>query len=152
MRGRQFLDTAMLLRHSKSNEAHFRSAMSRAYYACFLEVRVPAFNLCNESSRIKYGISKIKEIKHNQLPVFLKNSQNPNVKKLGIDLGGMLGMREDADYDMTNIVTEENADDAINNADALIKHFDSIPPKEIGKALTDYFDKIIPSIHVKQSP
>lgn len=139
MDGKQFLGTARLLRHKGINEADFRSAISRAYYSCFITIRDIALSTCRDKSRIK----KVGNIGHEKLPIYL-NEGNSNVQLLGSDLKSLYGDRIDADYKMNQKITVDDARDAIENAEALFEALSKISNGDIGGALENYLKKTYP--------
>lgn len=147
MEGRNFLTTATFLRDSGLNEAAYRSAISRAYYACFLEIRKAAFDNYRQAMRRGGGsnIKKENDIRHENLGYYLKNSSNERVRELGNNLVGLKDSRKDADYIMSSAILIEDADDAIDEARALLDDIDSVGPPAIGKAMEGYYSKLNPS-------
>jgi uncharacterized protein (UPF0332 family) len=140
--GKLFLGTAQFLRNSGFDEAAYRSAVSRAYYACFLEARKIAFNNCSEEARRKDGIKNEKNIRHEPLQIYLKQSSIESIRQLGEDLAGLLGIRQEADYDMSSTITADDAQEAIENAEALLADFENIDSSAIGKAMEEYIFQI----------
>lgn len=141
MNGRAFLETARFLRDNCTDEAAFRSAISRAYYACFLETRRAAFANCEEVSRKKAGLYKEKDIQHKRLPDCLKQSSYEKARKLGRDLSSLHGFRKKADYDLSIVINHADARDAVERAELFLKDFDMVGPKAIGVALEDGLSK-----------
>jgi uncharacterized protein (UPF0332 family) len=139
MDGKLFLRTACLLRDKGSDEAAYRSAMSRAYYACFLEARKVAFNNCDPNVRKRGKIYNEGRIGHEPLSWYLKQSSNFTIKMLGSDLANLHGVRKDADYNMSKSIAIEDAVDAIDNANDFLSNLSSVSPSEIGKAMEDYY-------------
>lgn len=139
MDGKLFLGTARFLRSEGSDEAAYRSAVSRAYYACFLEARQLAFDNCPEAVRRKAGIAKIKGIKHDKLRTYLTNAADEAIRALGINLSGLCGNREDADYGMDNTLLPEDADGAINDAEAFLEALQD-KAVAVGEAMKTYIE------------
>jgi len=139
MDGKLFLGTARFLRHEGTDEAAFRSAVSRAYYACYIVARNVAYNACtNQSLKKKAGISKEEKIRHENLRYYLMASSKTEIKTLAADLAGLSGNRNDADYKMNQKITVDDAQDAIEEAEVFIETLCEIPSEEIGKAMEDY--------------
>ena len=138
MDGKLFLGTARLLQSKGSDEPAYRSAVSRAYYACFLEARRVAFENCDEGARGKAGIGNPRGIKHEPLQRYLKNSSCRTIQKIGEDLAALCGNRQDADYNMTRSLISEDSRQAIEDADAFLSAFVGVDPKKIGCAVSKY--------------
>lgn len=140
MDGKQFLVTACLLRREGLDEADFRSAISRAYYACFITTRDIVLSACRDKIRIK----KAENIGHEKLQQYLKNGSSSAVQQLGSDLASLHGNRVDADYIMYRKITVDDAQDAIGNAEVFLKDLSIISNDDIGKALENYLKIIYP--------
>ena len=80
MDGRLFLTTASFLQSNCSGEAAYRTDVSRAYYVCFLEARHSLFENSDSKERLRAGISTLRQIQHDKLSIFLKNSVEPEIK------------------------------------------------------------------------
>jgi uncharacterized protein (UPF0332 family) len=137
-----FLGTAHFLQNNGLDQAAYRSAISRAYYACFLEARRIVFGNCASNVLRRDNIYKQNDIGHKQLQSFLKNSSTSNIKLLGVDLAGLCKSREDADYEMSGETTEEDAQNEIDEADIFLENLSKTQPTEIGKAVEDYISRI----------
>ena len=144
MDGKLFLGTAQFLQSKCTNEAAYRSAISRAYYACFIATRDIAFQSCEKSTLLRAQIKNERKIQHDKLLVYLKEASEKTVKKLGQDLAGLYGSRKDADYNMSAKITVDNSQDAIDEADAFLQALFKTPHKHIGKAVDDYIQKTHP--------
>lgn len=138
---RLFLGTAHFLRNNGTDEAAYRSAISRAYYACFLEVRRIAFKNCDRKALNVYGIYKERDMGHKDLLAFLKNSVKESIRMLGNDLDGLQRSRQDADYEMSSEVTADDAEYEIDESGSILE---DIPQQhmEIGRAVEDYISRI----------
>jgi len=136
--GRCFLTTAQFLHTEGSEEADFRSAVSRAYYACFLAARGIAFRNCRGDLRLAAGIDKEKRIRHEPLQKYLKAGLADPVRRLGVELAGLCGSRMEADYDMSKPVGKEDAAQSIDDAEAFLAALAAANPKDIGKAVETY--------------
>ena len=141
MDGKCFLITARFLRTRGSHEADFRSAVSRAYYACFLAARGIAFRNCSGGLRLAGGIAREKDILHKPLQNFLKAGLANTVRQLGEDLAGLQGSRADADYDMAKPIGKEDAVQSIDEAEAFLTALGAANPQDIGKAVETYIEK-----------
>lgn len=129
--------------HTKgSDEAAFRSAVSRAYYACFLAARGIAFTNCGKNFRRTAGINKEGDILHKPLQHYLKAGLSDTVRWLGEDLAGLQGSRADADYAMDKRIGKEDAAQAIDDAGAFLDALDAANPQDIGKAVETYIGLI----------
>jgi len=100
MDGSLFLCTARLLKCKGACEADFRSAINRAYYACFLTARKIAYANCSSEARLKAQIKNERKIRHDSLQTYLKDSSIPAIRELGEDLAGLSGIRVEADYNI----------------------------------------------------
>ncbi len=138
MDGRQFLGTARFLLASGRGEAAHRSAIGRAYYACFLAARAVAFASSDARIRLKAGITSERKIKHQSLLDYLKECKVESIQSLGDELGDLQGNREDADYDMTGAITSSDAEDAIELANSFLGRLDREPPGSIGRAMDSW--------------
>lgn len=138
MDGKLFLGTARFLRSNGSDEAAYRSAVSRAYYACFLDLRQIAFDHCDADARLKAGIRNVRRIGHGPLQRYLKNSPRREVRRLGEDLASLHGNRLDADYNMEQTLTAHDSQDAIDDAQSLLDASSSVDPAKIGNAMAEH--------------
>ncbi|HUT58915.1 MAG TPA: HEPN domain-containing protein [Phycisphaerae bacterium] len=136
-----FLTTARFLRTEGSQEADFRSAVSRAYYACFLAARAIAFRNCRKDLRLAAGIYKEGGIKHKPLQQYLKDGLADTVHRLGVDLAGLMGSRLDADYEMAKRLGQEDAAQSIEDAEAFLAALAAANPQDIGKAVETYIER-----------
>lgn len=140
MDGRLFLGVAQFLRNKGADEAALRSAVSRAYYACFIVARQRAFNECNPQVRKKAGISKEKGIGHTPLQNYFKNSDNVIIRQLGEDLSSLCGNRLEADYDMGANMNADDAKDAIKSAEIFLSDLDKLQANGVGSAMERYIN------------
>jgi uncharacterized protein (UPF0332 family) len=124
-----------------SEEADFRSAISRAYYACFLVARGIAFRNCGKDFRLAAGINKEKRIRHEPLQHYLKAGLVEAVRQLGEDLAGLHGCRGDADYEMAKRLGKEDAAQSIDDAEAFLAALAAANPQDIGKAVETYIER-----------
>jgi len=145
MEGKLFLETArFLLRQQLPSEADCRTAVSRAYYACFLETRRVVFHNCSQQHLRAHQLCSEKGIRHDKLSQSLKGCDNDDVKSLGEGLADLRGRREDADYKMDVSMTVDDAKGAIEAADQLLGELFGVPAREIGSAVDGYLRKIGP--------
>ena len=141
MDGKLFLGTAKFLINNGSDEAAYRSAASRAYYACFLVVRQTAFQYCNKNVRIRDGIKTEKSVRHEPLTRYLKDSSNDSIRVLGEELASLLRTRQKADYVMDSSFEFDDAEDAVEKAGVLLKDIAQANPVDIGKSMENYISK-----------
>ena len=127
MDGKSFLDTARFLRDNGTQEPDYRSAVSRAYYACFLEFIRVIYNACPMEWQAK-GCPAAMHLKHNLVRKCLVDSTDLNVRQLGRNFDSLLGKRVFADYEMNGAFGKTDAEDAINQAEALLTDFSVIGP------------------------
>ena len=138
MDGKLFLGTARFLLSDGLDEAAYRSAVSRAYYACFLEMRLVAFNNCDSAVWRIGDVRSIRDIRHRKLAKYLMLNSHTNIQRLGRVLRSLLGKREKADYDMDQSLTDVDSRDAIDDAQSLLDDFSRVPPVEIGNAVAEF--------------
>jgi hypothetical protein len=103
--------------------------------------RQVAFDNCSPSVRCKADIGNVRKIRHEQLQRYLKNSSHTETQRLGQDLAGLHGSRQDADYDMEETLTVEDAQNSIDEAEAFLNSFSQLPPAQIGRAMEEYIDQ-----------
>ena len=142
MDGRLFLGTARFLKNNGADEAAYRSAISRAYYACFIVIRDLVFRVCRSEYRRREGIRSERNIGHTPLQRYLKNGQVESVEQLGEDLASLYGSRIDADYNMQQTITDNDAQYVIEEAESLLKSLSTMSEKEIRTAVNNYFRAI----------
>ena len=138
MDGKCFLTTARFLHTEGSEEADFRSAVSRAYYACFLAARGIAYRKCSKTTLTAAFIRKERDIGHTNLQKYLKAGLVGTVRQLGENLAGLCGCRVDADYEMAKQVGQEQAEQSIDDAEAFLAALDAANPQDIDKAVETY--------------
>ena len=137
--GKSFLGTAQLLLNDGKDEADYRSAISRAYYACFLATREIAFRCCDPGIRKKGSFRREKDVGHSYLKnCCLRPGVGSAILQLGKDLDHLRGSRDDADYEMSQCISSKEATQAVEEAEALLEDLRQICPNEIGKALEDH--------------
>lgn len=145
MDGRLFLGTARFLQNKGADEAAYRSALSRAYYACFIVVRDLVFRVCSPEYWRKAGVRDERGIGHKPLrEYYLKNGTTESVERLRDDLKSLYSSRIDADYNMRQTITDEDAQQAIEEAEAILELLFNIPEKEIKTAVNNYFLAVYP--------
>jgi len=134
--GKCFLTTAQFLSTEGSGEADFRSAISRAYYACFLAARHIAFINCKETYRQTFKITREKDITHWGLQQHLKGGLIEPVRQLGEDLAALHGSRKDADYEMAGCpFGAKDATHSIEEAGLFLAALAEVKPRDIGNAM-----------------
>ena len=138
MDGKLFLHTAGFLLSKGSNEADYRSAVSRAYYACFLEARSVVFHTCLPQTKNMLDIGRLKKIRHEKLLECLKATKDSAVQQLGDDLAGLCSDRNAADYKMDSPCNHADARKAVETADIVLKDLAQIGASRIAKAVDDY--------------
>lgn len=120
MRGRAFLDVARELVGGQT-EAHWRSALSRAYYALFLEcrdalegwgIKVPPHQPVHSAVRMRFTV-----------PL------NADLKAVGYTLDRLGQRRNEADYQTDvpgSFATPAKAQDAITQAETALNLLDAL--------------------------
>lgn len=91
MRGREFLDTARRL-SAMTAEPDWRSAMSRAYYALFLECR---------HSLNRWGFPIPPRTSHRDVYQHLQFPKNADLNQIARTFQNLSSKRNRADYDLT---------------------------------------------------
>jgi len=136
MNGRDFLDTARSWA-GRGREADERSAVSRAYYACFHVARDFLAALRFRTPRADRA--------HNYLYVRLNNCGLRHVEGAAIRLDILRGLRNQADYDLHRPLSSSAAPDSIADAEFVIRTLDALSPQErthISAAMRQYEQKI----------
>ena len=95
----------------QANEAAFRSAVSRAYYAVYNRARQ---KLIEES--LIYRADPSEPYKHKAVWDLYRYSDDPPRRKVGLDGDRLRKSRTDADYNNSTSVTLSNANMRVNNA------------------------------------
>ncbi len=142
MDGEKFLGTAQFLSNQGTDEAAYRSAVNRAYYACYLKARKVAFDNCNLSVHERGSIRSERGIMHDKLIIYFKHSPDMQLRKLGNELSILYGNRKDADYNMNSSFSVVDAQDAVIGATDFLKSFKNFDPRAIGKAMENYYKKL----------
>ena len=114
---RLFLETAESLL-SSDHEADCRSAVSRAYYSSFLVARDLVEVITNQ--RLTNFDT------HKSVRDSLKNSSTPQGRTLSIKLAALHSKRKVSDYELGTSVNYEDADNAIGQAEEIIKLLDTV--------------------------
>ena len=121
IQGREFLDVADSLLESHT-EAHWRSAVSRAYYAAF---HVARRFLSQHGLTVSMTANAHREVRD-----MLKLSGIPFVRKLGMKLDGLRTRRNEADYAVDEKLTPETSRKAVARARRIMSGIDSILPSD----------------------
>jgi hypothetical protein len=132
MDGTEFIQTARLLCLYVEREANLRSAISRAYYACFLATRKTVFENTPRESLAGASVGTERDIRHASLKRWLKNCSDQAVRALGVDLGDLEGERNKADYDMSRCYTHDQARETVDNARDYLAQLGSVEASLIG--------------------
>jgi uncharacterized protein (UPF0332 family) len=125
MNPRDFLDVAGELA-AESTEAHWRSAISRAYYA--------AFHIARGLLRRCGFAVPFAGPAHEYLPRRLMNGGHPDVSRAGDLLTDLRQRRNRADYDLGRPVDEQAAVDAVLDADDVIRTLEAVPTVRVVQA------------------
>ena len=141
MDAKQFLIIARYLsQHRGASEASYRSAISRAYYACYISMRDHVYDKFKGNPLL----DKCKDrgnIGHTTLwKFFLGGSKH--AKQLGYLGGSLHGNRIKADYDMTQTVEQGDAETAVKTADKFFSTFSTIPEIDIVNATNHYLKQL----------
>jgi len=145
MNAADFLSTADDLITLASREADFRSAVSRAYYACHWILRESVFPQLLPQAKTKSKISSERDLGHRDLILCLKSALDGNVRALGGDLASLYENRETADYDsVVNYLQAVCASDAVANAHELLNALSALLPTDIGNVANTFYEKTWP--------
>jgi uncharacterized protein (UPF0332 family) len=120
MNGRDFLPVARQLA-AGTTEAEWRTAISRAYYACFHVARRLLTDLGFTVPRADRA--------HHYLAFRLSNSGEPAVEQAGRDLETLRRVRDRADYDETPAVPQPQAGAGVQLAEGIIQALDAARPE-----------------------
>ncbi|MCR4317245.1 MAG: HEPN domain-containing protein [Planctomycetes bacterium] len=142
MKGEQFLESARLLVGSAGCEAGYRSAVSRSYYAAFLELHEIAFRNCIREVRLRAGIRNIKGIRHNSILDYLTRSTDAQVKAIGRKLANLQQARIDADYDLTIRFDQTDAQIAIASSESILASIVSTSSRKFGEAMESFIGNV----------
>jgi hypothetical protein len=63
------------------------------------------------------------------------------VQQLGEDLASLHGIRKEADYRMDTTLSEDDAQGAIDDAEAFFRCVSTISPADIGRAMKDDIER-----------
>ena len=112
MDGKDFIEVAAELANGRT-EAHWRSAISRAYYA--------AFHVAKEAlAKQKVWIPR-SHLGHEAVRNWMLNNKNEDISSAGSSLANLLTIRGYADYDVaTRSVNQNDAMLQLANARAVI--------------------------------
>jgi hypothetical protein len=132
MRGRDFLDTARRL-SGGITEADHRSAISRAYYALFIECR---------DALLRWGFVFPSRNSHREVQQRLAFPGNADLRPIGDVLSYLVSRRNCADYDMINPrhpQTAVAAAEATARSTSSIAHLDALEadPARLKQAIDD---------------
>jgi hypothetical protein len=108
-----FCNLAERLIAREKNPEGYRSAISRAYYAAFLQ----AVDFLERMSVYLIGVNK-----HEQATNFLCAAGDPDINGAGMMLGDLRDIRNLADYELTrkDVETEAKAQQCVDNARDII--------------------------------
>jgi uncharacterized protein (UPF0332 family) len=121
MNGRDFLPAASRLA-SSPEEADWRSAASRAYYAAFHAARDLLTALSFRTPRADRA--------HNYLYVRLNNCGEPSVRRAADLLHELRSLRNAADYDVRSPFTAQEARASVTDAGEVLRTLDNLAPAE----------------------
>ncbi len=111
MIGRDFLPIAHLLL-VRPEEASWRSAVSRAYYAAFHGAR-------ELLTALRFQVPRADRA-HGYLWLRLQNCGNPHLEQIGRDLQELRRLRNEADYDLSRPFVRSFARSQLQTAEAII--------------------------------
>ncbi|MCR4316616.1 MAG: HEPN domain-containing protein [Planctomycetes bacterium] len=138
-----FIETAKLLLRSGTNEADFRSVISRAYYACFLYLREIAFSSCRTKAMNAAGIYKSSDIGHKSLAAFFSNAPENSLSQLARDLKDLQKTRNLADYELKRSgFNKKLASDVLDDAVAFLESLRKLDREKFGAAMESYIRNV----------
>ena len=116
MHGWRTVEEAKKILASAVNEAGYRSAASRAYIGTFQHIaRHPRLR--------EFALSKEGE-DHRRLIEHLKKSSDPLLRKIGVSrLPRLRALRNHADYELDIPFTKELAQEAVDDAEEIVKEW-----------------------------
>ncbi len=144
MDGADFIKTAELLCLYVDREASLRSAISRAYYACFLVTRKTVFDNTPRGSLAAASVKSERDIMHSNLKEWLKHGSDESVRALGHELGDLYAERKMADYDMRRSYTHPKARETVANARDYMEQLRAVEEALIGQQVAVYLGQIYP--------
>ena len=142
MQGAEFIETAELLCQHVSQEAHQRSATSRAYYACFLMTRSAVFQGTPREALARASVTSQRDIEHGQLKRWLKHCTQDSVRDIGHDLGDLSAERRRADYNMEMTYTYEKARATVDDARDYLEQLAGVGASPIGDQVAQYLRQV----------
>jgi hypothetical protein len=85
--------------------------------------------------RLAVGMHKESGLRHEKLQQYLKAGLAEPVRRLGENLAGLCGFRNDADYNMSARFDAGDAKQCIDDPQAFLAALAAVNPQEVGKAL-----------------
>ncbi|MCK5297092.1 MAG: HEPN domain-containing protein [Alphaproteobacteria bacterium] len=98
----------------KEKEAHYRSAISRAYYAVYNTYKTLTTDFKNRN-----------RVSHAECWDFFENDKNDQLSEIGKTARALRDWRNDSDYDNSLKISKENAEDVLEDALELIEQFET---------------------------
>lgn len=121
--GREFLDFAKTCNtRSEWGDAGFRSGISRAYYGALLTSR----SYCEQDPRFRFDPRS--RSSHADIINAVSRIRSSKSAAMAEDLKKLKRMRESADYTLNYHSAATDIDDAIDDAEVIIKWIDALPP------------------------
>lgn len=138
MSPKDFLQTAeRLLSTGTSTESDWRSAVSRAYYAVYLVLKLEFEREIPLALLQQSGLGGKNRISHERLPTTLKSSSNAQLSPLGDAIEALRLARIDADYMMNKTFTQPFALDQFENARELLAEIEAYGAVRIAKLIKE---------------
>ncbi|HOX39609.1 MAG TPA: hypothetical protein PL033_16635 [Candidatus Brocadiia bacterium] len=111
--------------------------VSRAYYACYLELRAVALANCDPAVvRTRLGTRPEKELGHEKFHGWLMGQWvSDEVREIGELLKDLYGQRLDADYNMNVPMTDANAERVCGDASYVLEQLDCVTGRDFGQAI-----------------
>jgi uncharacterized protein (UPF0332 family) len=128
---KRFLATAQFLRDDGREESDYRSAVSRAYYACFLELSNVLFSACPGKWCDRGSFSSKKKIQHWEVRNCLLDSDIKPMIGIGEKFKLLQMKREGSDYDMNVLYQKEDSEDAISLAEIILSDLSKVGSADI---------------------
>ena len=101
-----------------SEQAKFRSAISRAYYAAFHQAK----QVLEEKDRLTIPLQNVHKFVINQF----QNHPDPIRQKIGNRLQVLRGYRNQADYESSTYITTNTCQESLTLARRIISNIDSL--------------------------
>lgn len=114
----------------KGGEAHWRTSISRSYYAVFNHLKKECISL---------GIAIPKSGKgHNELYLNFYNSGIQDAQDIGAKINDLRSQRVTADYELNSTVSKQTADFTLRKAEGVIAKYPAIDKTALKAGIEKY--------------